>query len=160
MLVGVVTAFFVANFVVLMIETAGPSETADGRVIERNEGARDMTRCNTSGARRCRTVAHPTYAFVGERLWRLERSADPKLSTMRKLSTVRKLTEALGGTLRIEVEVGAKSSSYHQAEAAQTVTGRGPERYFAPRQKLQGQACRQDGHSRPRPSSLRSHGTS
>ena len=33
-------------------------------------------------------------------LSRLERSADPKLSTLRKL------TEALGGTLRIEVEVG------------------------------------------------------
>ena len=33
-------------------------------------------------------------------LSRLERSADPKLSTLRKL------TEALGGTLRIQVEVG------------------------------------------------------
>ena len=33
-------------------------------------------------------------------LSRLERSADPKLSTLRKL------TAALGGTLRIEVEVG------------------------------------------------------
>lgn len=33
-------------------------------------------------------------------LSRLERSADPKLSTLRKL------TEALGGTLRIEVEEG------------------------------------------------------
>jgi len=33
-------------------------------------------------------------------LSRLERSADPKLSTLRKL------TEALGGTLRIEVTVG------------------------------------------------------
>lgn len=35
-------------------------------------------------------------------LSRLERSADPKLSTLRKL------TEALGGTLRIEVEVGGQ----------------------------------------------------
>ena len=34
---------------------------------------------------------------------KLERSADPKLSTMRKL------TEALGGTLHIEVRVGERS---------------------------------------------------
>ncbi|WP_419846195.1 helix-turn-helix domain-containing protein [Candidatus Poriferisocius sp.] len=34
---------------------------------------------------------------------KLERSADPKLSTMRKL------TEALGGTLHIEVRVGGRS---------------------------------------------------
>lgn len=34
---------------------------------------------------------------------RLERSADPKLSTLRKL------TEALGGTLRIEVEVEGRT---------------------------------------------------
>lgn len=34
---------------------------------------------------------------------KLERSADPKLSTLRKL------TEALGGTLRIEVEVEGKT---------------------------------------------------
>ncbi|MCY3850549.1 MAG: helix-turn-helix transcriptional regulator [Acidimicrobiaceae bacterium] len=39
---------------------------------------------------------------------KLERSADPKLSTLRKL------TEALGGTLRIEVEVEGRT--YHLSD--------------------------------------------
>ena len=41
---------------------------------------------------------------------KLERSADPKLSTLRKL------TEALGGTLRIEVEVEGRT--FHLSGAA------------------------------------------
>lgn len=42
---------------------------------------------------------------------KLERSADPKLSTLRKL------TEALGGTLRIEVEVEGKTFQLSCAQA-------------------------------------------
>ena len=44
---------------------------------------------------------------------KLERSADPKLSTLRKL------TEALGGSLRIEVEVDGKTFQLSGAPADQ-----------------------------------------
>lgn len=66
LVVSIVTTFVVGLFAVMMIEVLGPSETAAGRVIERIEGSRDVTRCTGTGS--CRTTTYPTFSVVGERM--------------------------------------------------------------------------------------------
>ena len=63
--VTLVTSFLVGLFVVMVIETLGPSDTADGRVVDRIDGERTVTRCY--GAGRCTRTTYPTYSVVGER---------------------------------------------------------------------------------------------
>lgn len=60
---------FVVTFAgVALVEAYGPSDDQAGRVIERNEGSRTVTRCatGTSGGR-CRTQTYPVYSVIGER---------------------------------------------------------------------------------------------
>ena len=66
LLTTIVTSFLVGMFVVMFIETRGPADTQDGRVIERIEGSRDVTRCYNNSSR-CSTTTYPTFSVVGER---------------------------------------------------------------------------------------------
>ncbi len=65
--ISIVTSFLVALFVVMLIETLGPSDTSDGRVIDRIEGSRQVTRCATTTATRCYDTTYPTFSVIGER---------------------------------------------------------------------------------------------
>ena len=69
---GVVGAFVIGFFAVVMVESSGPADVDSGRVVERIE--RDTTICNGVGrARRCQPST--AFAIVGERadgtLWSL-----------------------------------------------------------------------------------------
>lgn len=65
--VTLVTTFLGGLFLIMVVETLGPSETADGRVIERIEGERTVTRCYGTPGNRCSKTTYPTYSVIGER---------------------------------------------------------------------------------------------
>ncbi|MFK8023422.1 MAG: hypothetical protein AB8G26_05600 [Ilumatobacter sp.] len=65
-IIGLVVSFTLGWFTVSMIESFGPSDSQEGRVLDRFEGETEVRQCTSRAS--CVTTTYPTYTVIGERV--------------------------------------------------------------------------------------------